>query len=175
MTMDRYVVYCYCHPEGPSFVCGIDDDRANGRRVRLRVAPGVMGDSVRGHTTARGARRGPFARTCPRCTRRVRRLVDSTAASIIDHITRPLADVGSIRDRWGRTVIPYEECADPAARSDEFLSELQGDRDQGSPSDVPTVTRYSQVYVIPFDSHPDHPNIPGLCEIISAGIDSAGF
>ncbi len=69
----------------------------------------------------------------------------------MDLITRRAPDDGkSLREHWGRTVIPTEAYVDIQARSNEVFAEMQGDRDPAAPSDVSTEPRFAQVYVIPF-------------------------
>lgn len=141
--MDQYVVLCDCDPDGqPSDVGYIDDDRASGGRLELRAWP-PQENAIR-ETPAKktGDRRGSETLTCPRCKRKVR-LLDTTAAEFVDTMARPL------RDQWGKTLVPYEEYTDDAARADELLGEIAGGRDPGLPSDVPAVTRYAQLYLVP--------------------------
>jgi hypothetical protein len=148
--MDQYVVYCYCDPDDePVDVGYIDDNRANGGRLELDAwRPQPTATLVK--PTRPGHRRTAQVLVCRRCGRKVR-LSDTTAAEIVDLISRRAPDGGkSPRDLWGKTVIPFEVYVDSQARSDEVLEEMLGDRDPLRPSDVPTVMRYAHVYVIPF-------------------------
>lgn len=61
----------------------------------------------------------------------------------MDTMARPL------REQWGKTLVPSEEYTDDQARAAEILGEIAGDRDPSLPSDVPTVTSYAQLYVVP--------------------------
>lgn len=140
--MDQYVILCDCDPDGqPSDVGYIDDNRASGGRLELRAWP-PQENAIRTAPGDAGDRRGSETLTCARCKRSVR-LLDSTAAEFVDGMARPL------REQWGKTLVPSEEYADDEARSAELLGEIAGDRDPGLASDVPTVTRYAQLYVVP--------------------------
>ena len=146
--MDEYVIFCNCSDDWAK-VGYITDNRANGGPLRIVPPPSSLGDSVRAEPTARGDRRSRRRIECPLCGLNVE-LVESTAAELVDVISRrPPGEPHSPRDRWGKTAVPFTEYVDLSARSEEFLLELQGDRDQESPSEVPTVTRYALVYVIP--------------------------
>lgn len=148
--MDSYIVRCECDPEAP--VGYITDGRDTGGRVRVRYPPAAQGESVRALSTKRGDRRGPVLLQCPQCRLGVL-LVDSTVAEIVDRVAQPAPGTGkSLREEWGATAIPYNEPVDWEARREEVLMELQGERDGALPSKVPTVTRYSLVYLVPLKS-----------------------
>jgi hypothetical protein len=148
--MDQYVVLCDCDPAGqPNDVGYIDDNRENGGGLEIEAWP-PQPTGVRVAQTRAGHRRGPQELKCRRCGLRAA-LSDTTVAEIIALIVRPSPDSGkSLRDHWGKTLIPFEEYVDDRGRSAEIAAEMSDDRDQWLPSDVPTVTRYAQLYTIPF-------------------------
>lgn len=148
--MDQYVVLCDCDPNRrPTNVGYIDDDRANGGRLEVEAWPPAYFTGTRVTPMRAGHQRSSQLLKCPCCKLWVR-LSDTTAAEIVDLIVRPAPDDGgTLRELWGKTLIPYEECVDEEARSAEIRDELFGDRDPHRPTDVPIVTRYARLYVIP--------------------------
>lgn len=140
--MDQYVIVCDCdRAVPPSDVGYIDDDRESSGRFELRAWP-PQENAVRQTPSKAGDRRGSEKLACSRCNLSVR-LLDSWAAEFIDAMAHPL------RDQWGKTLVPDEQYTDDEARAAEITDEIAGQRDPGLASDVPTVTRYVQLYLVP--------------------------
>lgn len=147
--MDQYVVLCYCKATEPTIVGFIDDDRATSGRFGFDAWPPQL-DGVLVTPKKRGDRQATRHLKCPHCHLSPS-LSHTTAAEVIDLIVRQSPD-GSLRDRWGKTAIPFEDYAtddDRAAAAAEFEDMLSGGRDSSRPSDVPRVTRVAHFYVVP--------------------------
>lgn len=146
--MDQYAILCDCTAD-PVICAFIDDDRAATGRFGFDTWPPQPEGVAR--QRKRGDRLPSRTVACPHCDRWVR-LTHTTAAELIDRITTPVPGVGALRDLWGTTAIPFEDYADDAAaaaRSVELEDMLTGVRDQSRPSDVPLITRYARMFVVP--------------------------
>ncbi len=149
--MDQYVVLCDCSSETPAIVGFIDDDRAESGRFGFDAWP-PQPDAVFVTPKKRGDRRPSRKLNCPHCNLGVS-LSHTTTAEIVDLIRQQQPGGGSLRDSWGKTAIPFEDYADDDARAAaavEFEEMLWGVRDQTRPTDVPMVTRWVYLHVIPF-------------------------